>query len=107
MSFTPVISRSSTETFDYLSDFFARRSADGRYEYTDGCGNVCPEVARKLAEQLGLQRVPSAFQIRFRGCKGMLVTYPLADGCKVRRDSIEQSDPIAWYTWYTLYTRMV
>ena len=59
------------------------KSADGRYDYTDGCGKVCPATAAALARQLGLPRVPSAFQIRFRGCKGMLVTYPLQDGLKV------------------------
>jgi RNA-dependent RNA polymerase len=55
------------------------KSADGRFEYTDGCGKVSPETAAELACQLGLPEVPSAFQIRFRGCKGVLVVFPLAE----------------------------
>jgi len=50
-----------------------------RWEMTDGCGEISPAAARSIADALLLlnnhsdDMPPSAFQIRFKGYKGMLV----------------------------------
>uniref|UniRef100_A0AC34EZG6 RNA-dependent RNA polymerase n=1 Tax=Panagrolaimus sp. ES5 TaxID=591445 RepID=A0AC34EZG6_9BILA len=47
-------------------------SAGKPYCFSDGCGSISYQVAENFAAQLGLDYVPSAFQIRFCGFKGML-----------------------------------
>jgi hypothetical protein len=50
------------------------------YNFTDGCGKVSFQTAEELTEALGIghlyvhqePKVPSVFQIRFKGCKGVL-----------------------------------
>jgi len=49
-------------------------SEDGNYIFTDGCGAVSAYVAWSMANEIGLEYVPSAFQIRCGGAKGMLLT---------------------------------
>lgn len=54
--------------------------------FTDGCGGISMELARrvvegaKLANELGLpehgQYIPSVFQIRYQGCKGVVTIDP-------------------------------
>ena len=48
------------------------------YNFTDGIGKISITLARRLAETLGLgpDEVPSAFQIRYKGFKGMVVVDP-------------------------------
>jgi RNA-dependent RNA polymerase len=41
--------------------------------FTDGIGKMREKVANHFAEELGLNYVPSAFQFRFKGMKGILV----------------------------------
>ena len=43
------------------------------YNFTDGVGKVSPKLAKTFAAKLGLDNVPSAFQIRYKGCKGLVV----------------------------------
>jgi RNA-dependent RNA polymerase len=51
--------------------------------YTDGIGIITPEYAKELSEQMNLSTVPSAFQIRCGGYKGICIvskTKILLDG---------------------------
>lgn len=41
------------------------------YTFTDGIGMISPALAREVAERLQLDPLPSAFQIRFAGFKGI------------------------------------
>lgn len=52
--------------------------ASGKYMFSDGIGLVKHQLALKMARQLRLksdQRIPSAFQVRFGGAKGMLTVW--------------------------------
>jgi RNA-dependent RNA polymerase len=44
---------------------------DGIYTYSDGVGRISYDLAERIAETLGLKEVPSAYQARFLGCKGV------------------------------------
>ena len=46
------------------------------YTFTDGVGKVSTTMATRITESLDLEEVPSAFQIRYQGCKGLLVLDP-------------------------------
>ena len=44
---------------------------------TDGCGFILPAAAKRLADELGMDEVPSGFQVRMGGSvKGMLYVFP-------------------------------
>lgn len=51
------------------------------YMYTDGVGMISERLARDISKSMKLPNecVPSAFQIRFRGLKGMLAVDPSLD----------------------------
>uniref|UniRef100_A0AC34FMN0 RNA-dependent RNA polymerase n=1 Tax=Panagrolaimus sp. ES5 TaxID=591445 RepID=A0AC34FMN0_9BILA len=55
---------------DYMSDF--NDSANVPYCFSDGCGMISPSFARRIADELQLSYVPSAFQFRFAGYKGIV-----------------------------------
>lgn len=44
--------------------------------FTDGVGEMSTSVARRVQKKLGLERPPSAIQIRLGGAKGVLVVNP-------------------------------
>ncbi|RVD90064.1 uncharacterized protein DFL_001045 [Arthrobotrys flagrans] len=46
--------------------------------FTDGCGTISPSAAQLIADEFPITRspVPSAFQFRLGGCKGVLVVDP-------------------------------
>ncbi|CAB3407561.1 unnamed protein product [Caenorhabditis bovis] len=73
------------ERSDYMVTFdvVGGRAADttGSYTFTDGIGAVSASVAKKVAKLLKLGKgcVPSAYQIRFRGMKGMIAIDPQID----------------------------
>uniref|UniRef100_A0AC34QZN5 RNA-dependent RNA polymerase n=1 Tax=Panagrolaimus sp. JU765 TaxID=591449 RepID=A0AC34QZN5_9BILA len=48
-------------------------SADGKYNFTDGCGQMSRDFAVRLMEHLKWKRLPIAIQFRYPGCKGVLV----------------------------------
>ncbi|KAL3420212.1 RNA-dependent RNA polymerase 1 [Phlyctema vagabunda] len=48
------------------------------YNFTDGVGKISYFLAQMIAVELGLKIVPSAFQFRLGGCKGILVVSPEA-----------------------------
>lgn len=49
------------------------------YCFTDGVGLICSRQAQSISTILGLKHVPSAFQIRFGGYKGVVVMHPWMD----------------------------
>lgn len=53
--------------------------------FTDGVGKISPFLAQMIALELGIHTtfVPSAFQFRLGGCKGVLVTWPDASDKQV------------------------
>jgi RNA-dependent RNA polymerase len=56
---------------------------EGGYCFTDGVGKVSNFVAQMIAQELNLPSalpVPSAFQFRMGGCKGILVAWPEVKG---------------------------
>eukprot|EP01127_Copromyxa_protea_P014668 TRINITY_DN4133_c0_g1_i1.p1 TRINITY_DN4133_c0_g1~~TRINITY_DN4133_c0_g1_i1.p1 ORF type:complete len:875 (-),score=126.27 TRINITY_DN4133_c0_g1_i1:254-2878(-) len=60
------------EDYEVVDDIYASTGTP----YTDGCGEMPLHLARRIAEKLKLNSVPSAFQIRWGGCKGVLVVNP-------------------------------
>ena len=52
---------------------------NGSSVLTDGAGKIAITTAKSVAAMLGLHITPSAFQIRWRGVKGVLVTVPDTD----------------------------
>lgn len=65
-----------------------------KYNFTDGCGFISTECAQRVIETLDLETVyrdikspsiPSVFQIRLKGCKGVLCHNPsLEQGMQIR-----------------------
>ncbi|CAD6186388.1 unnamed protein product [Caenorhabditis auriculariae] len=69
------------QNYFVLNDDLGGRNISGKpYTFTDGVGIISEDFAWKLA--LGMRlgpNLPSAFQFRFRGMKGVLVVEPLLD----------------------------
>ncbi|KAI1722609.1 RNA dependent RNA polymerase domain-containing protein [Ditylenchus destructor] len=65
-------------TFDYTGG--ADRNGSP-YIFSDGCGTVGMESARQMAWDLQLPNVPSCFQFRFAGFKGVLQVNPRLRDC--------------------------
>ena len=45
------------------------------YCFSDGVGRISTKLMKKIAEKLNLAKIPSAIQVRFAGCKGVLSHY--------------------------------
>ena len=63
------------------------------YEFTEGCGRISEELAKRLAAAAHLpvqRRSPSAFQIRFGEYKGVLVVDKRLQGQKMRVSSVDE-----------------
>ncbi|PRP73388.1 RNA-dependent RNA polymerase [Planoprotostelium fungivorum] len=48
-------------------------TADGRHYFSDGCGLITMEAARQVSAILSLPSIPSVFQFRYGGAKGVLM----------------------------------
>ena len=46
------------------------------HTFTDGVGKISQELAEFAAHELGLSEVPSTYQFRLGGCKGVLTSWP-------------------------------
>ncbi|KAH0478458.1 MAG: hypothetical protein KVP17_000530 [Porospora cf. gigantea B] len=46
------------------------------FVFTDGCGRITLEASERVRDALGLVYRPSAYQFRFQGAKGVVVTAP-------------------------------
>ncbi|KAF6803018.1 suppressor of ascus dominance [Colletotrichum sojae] len=56
------------------------------YCFSDGVGKISQVLAEMVVQEMGdhdLNKVPSAFQFRMGGCKGMLAVWPDAKGLEV------------------------
>ena len=51
-----------------------KKSIDGVYTFSDGVGKIAYDLAKGISEKLKLSYVPSCFQGRFLGCKGVWTT---------------------------------
>ena len=51
-----------------------KKSKDGKYTFSDGVGKISFDLAKGISEKLKLNYVPSCFQGRFLGCKGVWTT---------------------------------
>ncbi|GLU10486.1 hypothetical protein SLE2022_272850 [Rubroshorea leprosula] len=49
------------------------------YVFSDGIGTMTPDLAMEVAEKLKLEISPCAYQIRYAGCKGVVVCWPAKD----------------------------
>ncbi|KAB5560005.1 RNA dependent RNA polymerase-domain-containing protein, partial [Coniochaeta sp. 2T2.1] len=47
-----------------------------KYTFTDGVGKISPRLAKMIADEWKQDTVPSGFQFRMGGCKGVLVRWP-------------------------------
>nr|XP_022298525.1 RNA-dependent RNA polymerase 2-like isoform X1 [Crassostrea virginica] len=56
---------------EYIKDV-----TNDKYCFTDGIGCISPHLAKRVAKELHIYPVPSAFQIRFGGCKGVVAQNP-------------------------------
>ncbi|KAF7722442.1 hypothetical protein EC973_003144 [Apophysomyces ossiformis] len=54
------------------------------YVFSDGVGKISPKLARELAKTMELDEVPSAYQIRLGGAKGVLSVSNFLSGRKVQ-----------------------
>lgn len=57
------------------------------YVFTDGIGMISYGLAREMCLVLGLTDVPSAFQIRFAGYKGVVAVHPWLDPSEAQRSA--------------------
>ncbi|XP_037288524.2 uncharacterized protein LOC119181398 [Rhipicephalus microplus] len=53
------------------------------YVFSDGIGMVSRSLLQKVCQKLGIEDEPSAIQIRYAGCKGMLCLNPRLKGDKL------------------------
>lgn len=74
---------SSTTATCWIDDFIEIEDTEnGKYCFTDGIGLISRKQACKVANILGLTFIPSAFQIRFGGYKGVVAVHPWIDDSK-------------------------
>lgn len=60
-----------------IEDIKSENPVDGYvYELTDGAGVVTYSLAKRMTDSISLNEVPSAFQIRVAGYKGVVAVYP-------------------------------
>nr|XP_022295826.1 uncharacterized protein LOC111105743 isoform X2 [Crassostrea virginica] len=70
-------SSQKTVDIDKSCVVYVRDVKNDQYCFTDGIGCISPRLAEKVANELGIQPTPSAFQIRFGGCKGVVAQNPM------------------------------
>ena len=76
------------------------KTPDGQYEYSDGCGMMSARLCTQLSTQLKLDCEPSALQIRYGGCKGVIAL----DVRSHNRLSIKEQ----WYKYqFVIYVRFL
>lgn len=65
--------------------------SDGvNYCFSDGIGKISHSFATEIARKLGLSHLPSAFQIRYGGYKGVIVAYHGSFGKLALRNSMHK-----------------
>lgn len=59
-------------------DVKSHEKDESEYEeslFTDGCGEIPVKFAENIAQALGIDYTPSAFQIRWGPCKGKIIPF--------------------------------
>ena len=69
----------SVSSFNNVPDW-----EDNGFCFSDGCGMISSKLSQEISEKLNLEKVPSAFQIRFAGFKGVVAVNPEIEGLSLR-----------------------
>lgn len=79
----------STTTFSrQVTDFVEiEDTTRNGYTFTDGIGLCSRTLATQICKDLGMDCIPSAFQIRFAGYKGVIAVHPWLDNLDFYSDS--------------------
>lgn len=81
----------NTDTFDVhfvtevegnTDDLVENKTVTQTFNRTDGMGLISPRQAKKWADELGLDYIPSQFGLRQSFIKGMLCTFPIHEFCE-------------------------
>lgn len=81
----------NTDTFDVhfvteiagnTDDLVEDKTVTQTFNRTDGMGLISPRQAKKWADELGLDYIPSQFGLRQSFIKGMLCTFPIHEFCE-------------------------
>jgi hypothetical protein len=81
----------NTDTFDVhfvteiagnTDDLVEDKTVTQTFNRTDGMGLISPRQAKKWANELGLDYIPSQFGLRQSFIKGMLCTFPIHEFCE-------------------------
>lgn len=78
-SFSASLPTTTVDFFEEIPDW----EANG-YCFSDGCGMISPQFAEILSKKLNLSYIPSAFQIRFAGFKGVVAISPKTQSLALR-----------------------
>lgn len=68
---------STIPTVDIIDFIEIEDNIKNGFTFTDGVGIISLSHAKIIAKKLGLDEIPSAFQIRFGGYKGVIVAHPI------------------------------
>ncbi|KAI8977017.1 RNA dependent RNA polymerase-domain-containing protein [Mycotypha africana] len=69
----------TTDQIEYIDDIVR-----GQYTFSDGVGKISPSLAQQVALKMELKTVPSAFQFRLGGAKGVLTVSKELENKKVQ-----------------------
>ncbi|KAI5056194.1 hypothetical protein GOP47_0029715 [Adiantum capillus-veneris] len=98
---------STIQTVQLPNSKYAHDIIRNGHKFSDGVGKISPILAQECARMLKLEHnPPSAYQIRYGGCKGVVVTWPSekeSDRTLTLRESMEKfisrHDFIEVVTW--------
>ncbi|KAL1151322.1 hypothetical protein V6Z11_A09G034000 [Gossypium hirsutum] len=81
-----------------------------KYIFSDGIGKISTKLAKQVAWKCGLRHTPSAFQIRYGGCKGVVAVDPSSSVKLSLRKSMQKFeadytslDVLSWSKYHTCY----
>jgi RNA-dependent RNA polymerase len=75
----------------------------GKYVFSDGIGKISFELARSVAKKCDYDPMPSAFQIRYGGYKGVVAVDPNSSVKLSLRKSMHKYDYLCILVWCTRY----
>ncbi|KAI8354901.1 RNA-dependent RNA polymerase [Mortierella sp. GBAus27b] len=78
---------SSTRAIDSLASSEVEMINDiehHQHNFSDGCGRLSKNLCQKIGIELEKETIPTAFQIRYEGSKGVLVLYPPLEERKIQ-----------------------
>ncbi|XP_072028524.1 uncharacterized protein [Amphiura filiformis] len=64
------------EIADVETPYRTPRGTLSKYCFSDGVGTISQDLAADVSKALDMESTPSAFQIRYAGCKGVVSTWP-------------------------------